>query len=54
MPMHVLSKKSGVAYAAVHGFWTADRRLSLRSAAQLAAVLKLEIRPIRRKKRNHG
>ena len=52
--MFELSKRSQVPYSAVHGFITGGRRLSLRSAAKLAKVLKLELRPLgrtRKKKR---
>ena len=48
--MLALSKRSGVPYSAVHGFLTANRRLSLRSAAKLARVFGLELRPVGRKK----
>ena len=54
LSMYALSKQSGVRYSAMHGFLTGDRRISLRSAAQLAAVLGLELRPVRRKKRKDG
>ena len=51
MNMFELSNRSGVPYSAVHGFMTGGRRLSLRSAAKLAKVLKLELRPMRRTKK---
>ena len=54
LSMYALSKQSGVPYSAMHGFCTGDRRLSLRSAAKLAAVLKLELQSIRLKKRKGG
>ncbi len=49
--MLTLSKRASLGYAIVHGFLTGDRVISIRSAAKLAAVLGLELRPVRRGKR---
>ena len=45
-----LSRESGVPYSACHGFVKGDRRISLRNAAKMAAVLGLELRPIQKRK----
>ncbi len=43
-----LSKRSGVPYSAMHRFVTGAGCVGLRSAAKLAKVLGLELRPVRR------
>ncbi len=45
MSMLALAREADIGYAAVHGFLTGDRRISLRSAAKLARVLNLELKP---------
>jgi len=45
-----LSRESGLQYQTVHGFVTADRQISIGSAAKLAEALGLELRPTKRRK----
>lgn len=45
-----LSRRSGVPVASVNRFLHAKQDLTFYSAARLAAVLGLELRPVRRKK----
>ena len=44
-----LARRAELPYSAVHGFVRTDRRITLRSAAKLAAALGLELRPKRRR-----
>lgn len=44
-----LARQAELPYSAVHGFVRTDRRITLRSAAKLAAALGLELRPKRRR-----
>jgi plasmid maintenance system antidote protein VapI len=46
-----LAGKSDIPYSALHRFLVNDRGITLRSAAKLARVLGLELRPIIRRKR---
>lgn len=46
-----LSKRSGVPYAAAHGFVNGDRDAVLSTASKLCDALGLELRPVRRGKR---
>ena len=46
--MKKLSIESGLPYAVVHGFMTAERQISIGSASKLAALLGLALTPIRK------
>ena len=39
-----VSDESGVGYAAVHGFFTGDREIQIRTASKLAAVLGVAVK----------
>ncbi len=51
LSVNALALQSGLNYAIVHGFVKADRQITLRSAAKLARLLGLELRPARRERR---
>ena len=51
LSMLQLSKRSGLAYAIVHGFVRDGRAITLKSGGKLAATLGLELRPVRRKRK---
>jgi plasmid maintenance system antidote protein VapI len=46
-----LSRRSGVAYSVVHRFCERERDLTLRVASRLAEAVGLELRPIKRRRR---
>ena len=50
LSINALALRSGLPYQTVHGFLTADRRITLESAAKLATLLGLELRPARKRK----
>ncbi len=47
--MFELAKRSDVAYSGVHRFITGDRDVTLETASRLCEVLRLELRPAKRK-----
>ena len=49
--MNAMALRAGLPYYTVHGFMTGDRHITIQSAAKLAALLDLELRP---KKRTAG
>jgi len=50
MSMLQLAEQSGLRYASVHAFVAKRKGLTLASGAKLAALLGLELRPVRRRK----
>jgi transcriptional regulator with XRE-family HTH domain len=52
LSMKRLAVRSGLFYQSVHGFMASNRSLSLGSAAKLAEVLGLELRPVRRARKD--
>ncbi|MEE9296466.1 MAG: helix-turn-helix transcriptional regulator [Phycisphaerae bacterium] len=51
LSIKAMSDRAGIPYAAVHGFVRSDgRTMTLRTAAKLAVLLGLELRPVRRRK----
>ncbi len=49
--MNRIAKATGLNYQTVHGFLTSDRAISIDSAARLAELLGLELRPARRRRK---
>ncbi len=54
LSMKAISERAGIPYAAVHGFVARDRGLTLATAAKLAALLGLELRPVRPNRKAGG
>ena len=46
-----LAKRSGIPYSTIHRFMAGDRDIGLSNVERLCAVLDLELRPIRSKRR---
>ena len=45
-----LSRESGLHYNSIHGFYKGTKTMTLESADKLAAVLGLELKPIKKRK----
>ncbi len=51
LSMLQLSKRTGIHYAAVHGFIGEYRDITLRTASKLCKLLELELRPVRKRRK---
>lgn len=54
LSMLQLSKRASIPYSGIHAFMNGNRSLTLRTAARLARLLNLELRPARRSAKRKG